>query len=219
MKAVLIGATGLIGRELLNLLLNDERYTRVLVVSRKPLESHDKLEQHQFPLDSLEDKKHLVIGDHYYCALGTTIKQAGTQEYFYRVDYTYVYEFAKIAKHNLAERFLLVSSQGANSASSLFYTRVKGEVENAVSALNFPSLSIFRPSLLLGKRNKFRLGEQVGKLFVRLVSFLLPPRYRAIKAVTVAKAMINAAFGQAEKTRIYESHEIKKLSLANNDSE
>ncbi|MDP2302918.1 MAG: oxidoreductase [Ignavibacteria bacterium] len=214
MNAVLIGATGLIGNELLNSLLEDNRYNKVIALTRKPLQPHAKLENHLIKFDVMEEYSKLCVGDHFYCALGTTIKQAGSKEYFYRVDYSYVYEFAKIAKQHLAERFLIVSSQGANAASSIFYPKVKGEIEAAIKELGLVSTSIFRPSLLLGNRKEYRSGEEFGKKMMSVISFLIPLKYKPIHASVVASAMINAAFNQAEKNKIYESDEIQELGKA-----
>jgi uncharacterized protein YbjT (DUF2867 family) len=211
MKAVLIGATGLIGGDLLTLLLNDERYNKVVALTRKPLKPDSKLENHLIKFDVMEEYSNLCVGDHFYCALGTTIKQAGSKEYFYRVDYSYVYEFAKIAKHNLAERFLLVSSQGANASSSIYYPKVKGKIEGAVKELGLVSTSIFRPSLLLGDRKEYRRGEEFWKKMMSVISFLVPLKYKPIHASVVASAMIEAAFNQIEKNRVYESDEIQRL--------
>jgi uncharacterized protein YbjT (DUF2867 family) len=211
MKAVLIGATGLIGGDLLTLLLNDERYNKVVALTRKPLKPDSKLENHLIKFDVMEEYSNLCVGDHFYCALGTTIKQAGSKEYFYRVDYSYVYEFAKIAKHNLAERFLLVSSQGANASSSIYYPKVKGKIEGAVKELGLVSTSIFRPSLLLGDRKEYRRGEEFWKKMMSVISFLVPIKYKPIHASVVASAMIEAAFNQIEKNRVYESDEIQRL--------
>lgn len=211
MKAVIIGATGLIGTELVNNLLSDERYNKVVALTRKPLSVHPKLENHIVKFDVLEEYVEISKGDHFYCALGTTIEQAKSREYFYTVDYTYVYEFAKLAKLHLAERFLLVSSQGANQKSKIFYPKVKGEIEEAIRSLGLVSTSVFRPSLLLGDRKEFRKGEEIGKKIARIFSPIIPLKYKPIHSEVVAKAMINAAFTQVDKHKIFESNEIQLL--------
>ena len=173
-KALLLGASGLIGGHCLALLLQDDTYDEVIVLLRKPLpQTHPKLTQHLVSFDRLAEHAAWLAADDVYCCLGTTIKKAGSQEAFRKVDFTYAYEAAQLAVANGAEQFLLVSSLGADANSSVFYSRVKGELELAVSALPFTAVSIFQPSLLLGERAEFRLGERLAEPFAKALSFLL----------------------------------------------
>lgn len=214
-KALLLGASGLIGRHCLTLLLQDEAYDEVITPVRKPLpQTHPKLTQHGVNFDRLQEYTALLKANDVFCCLGTTIKKAGSQEAFRRVDFTYAYEAAQLAVNNGAEYFLLVSSLGADANSSVFYSRVKGELENAISALPFAAISIFQPSLLLGERTEFRLGERIAEPLAKALSFLLlgPLRkYRPIEARTVASAMIKIAKSQPKGVKVYESDRIQEL--------
>lgn len=192
--AIIIGATGLIGNELLHLLLNDSEFEKVKIFVRKPqLITNTKLEQHIVNFDTIENFSSLITGDVCYCCIGTTINTAGSKEAFAKVDYTYPTEFAKTAKNNGIANFLLISSIGANKNSANFYLKVKGDTEYALEQLNFKHLALLRPSMLLGKRTDFRLGETIGKIVMKLFSFAFIGNlkaYKAIEATTVAKAMI-----------------------------
>ena len=202
--ALLAGATGLVGGHLLQRLLADPRHKRVVTVSRKALGiEHPKLRPLITDFDTIEAA---VAGlgetaDDAFCALGTTIKTAGSRAAFRRVDFGYVVAFARAARAAGARRFMLVSAIGASARSAIFYLRVKGETEEAVAALGYPALHIFRPGLLLGKRAESRPREALG---MALAPFLNPlmlgpaKAYRGIPADTVAAAMIIAA--GAERT-------------------
>jgi uncharacterized protein YbjT (DUF2867 family) len=164
--------------------------------------------------DRLSDSASLLKADDVFCCLGTTIKKAGSQEAFRRVDFTFAYEAAQLAANNGAAQFLLVSALGANANSSVFYNRVKGETEDAIAALPFVSVSIFRPSLLLGERAEFRLGERIAEPVMKALSFLLIGslrKYRAIEARTVAAAMIEVAKAQPKGVNVYESDRIQEV--------
>ena len=213
--ALLLGASGLIGGHCLDLLLHDEAYDQVIAFVRKPLPiNHTKLTQYEVNFDRLSEHANLLKADDVFCCLGTTIKKAGSQEAFRKVDFTYAHEAAKLAAHNGASQFLLVSSLGADAKSSVFYSRVKGEIEAAISAMNFESVSIFRPSLLLGERTEFRLAERLAEPFAKAVSFFLIGslrKYRAIEARTVAAAMIEIAKKEMKGVKIYESDQIQAI--------
>lgn len=215
-SALLVGSSGLVGRHLLQLLLDDDAYTRVTVLVRKPQSiRHPKLRECVVNFDHLERHHDVVHGDDAFCCLGTTIKAAGSQEAFRKVDFTYVVRTAALASKNGAAQFLMVSSLGADPNSSEFYSRVKGEVEHAVATLPFNAIHIFRPSFLLGKREEFRLGEKAGIILTKLLSFALVGRlrkYRAVRAQTVAKAMVVAAKRQQAGVNIIESDRIQALS-------
>lgn len=206
--ALIIGASGLIGSALLQELLADERYSKVIALVRKPLGvQHEKLVQTRYDFDWTDPS--LVQGDELFCCLGTTISAAGSQAAFRKVDYDYVLETAKMALANGAKKIVLVSSIGANKDSKVFYSRVKGEIEAAVSALGYEACFILRPSLLLGAREDLRMGELVGKFAMTLFSFAIPPKYQAIESTQVAKTMIACANSEKVGVHILESDDIK----------
>lgn len=192
--AIILGATGLTGTELLKQLLNDDYYKKIVLFSRKSTNiKHCKLTEYITDFDQLLKIKHLIIGDIVFCCLGTTIKAAGSKTAFRKVDFNYISDFALLAKQNGLNHFYLQSSLGADSQSNNFYLKIKGETENTIKKLNFESFAIFRPSMLLGNRIEFRFGETLGKLAMRFFSFLFIGRlklYKAIDAKQVAKAMI-----------------------------
>ena len=192
--AIILGATGLTGTELLKQLLNDDYYKKVVLFSRKSTNiNHCKLTEYITDFDLLHKIKHLIIGDIVFCCLGTTIKAAGSKTAFRKVDFKYISDFAEFAKQNGLNQFYLQSSLGADSKSKNFYLKTKGETENAIRKLDFESFTIFRPSMLLGNRREFRFGETLGKLVMQFFSFLFVGRlklYKAIDAKQVAKAMI-----------------------------
>jgi len=213
--ALLFGGTGLVGRELMKRLFEDWHYNELKVfVRKKMLIKHLHVDVIQIDFDSMNESAAMINGDDCFCALGTTMKKAGSQEAFRKVDYEYVMNIARIAKQNGVKKFLVVSSIGADPASSNFYLKTKGEMEMALRQLSFEELIIVRPSILMGKRTEFRLGERIGILFARILSpFMIGPikRYRPIKAKTVARAMIKLANSSAGKI-IYESNELRELA-------
>src|SRR5712671_4399209 len=164
MIAILIGSTGLTGSFLVQQLFADSAITKVISISRKPLEvSNAKLTEvlvtDLAEVPSIETK---IRGDIYFCCLGTTIKAAGSKESFEKVDHAAIVAFAKIAKEHDAKSFTLVSAMGANARSMIYYNQVKGRTEDDVKALGFRSLIIFRPALLVGPRHEFRLAEKIA---------------------------------------------------------
>jgi len=162
-KALIVGATGLIGGYCLQALLDDPAYSEVIALVRKPiLTTHRKLETIITQFDNLQNDLSNIQAHDVYCCLGTTIKKAGSQEAFKRIDHTLVVTVAELMRRQGAEQFLVISAMGADSNSKIFYSRVKGEMEEALKKLDYPCLRIIRPSLLLGKRDEFRLGEKIG---------------------------------------------------------
>jgi uncharacterized protein YbjT (DUF2867 family) len=206
--ALLVGATGLVGSALLPLLLAADRYAKVIVVGRRPVPLvHPKLVQVVTELSELDNVRLRLIADDVYCCLGTTMRQAGSKEAFFEVDFRYVVKLAAIATANFAAQFLVVSAMGADAASRFYYNR-KGEMEATVRQAPFRALHIFRPSLLLGQRTAPRLGEQVGAFFLNLVGPLLRGgwrNYRAVPAAAVAQAMLRAAENEDRGVHIHES--------------
>ena len=195
--ALVAGATGLIGNYVLQLLLADDTWARVVTVGRRLTpNTHEKLEQRVLDLGELEAVSDLPHTDDVFCCLGTTIKRAGSQPAFRRVDHAFVVGLGRAGLRAGASQFLLISAIGADPASRVFYSRVKGETENAIGRLHYKSTQIFRPSLLLGKRQEFRIGERIAMRAAPLFSLALIGRlrrYRPIEAETVARAMVNLA--------------------------
>jgi uncharacterized protein YbjT (DUF2867 family) len=214
--ALLLGATGLVGGHCLDLLLHDEAYERVITLGRKRIEREDaKLIQHIIDFDKLEEHTNLFQTQDIFCCLGTTIKTAGSQEAFRKVDFTYPTEAARIASQNGAEQFLIVTAAGANPKSFIFYNRIKGETEKAIKNFSFKSIQIFRPSLLLGERKEYRSGERVGEKLLSVFKFLLVGglrKYRAIQANDVANAMVRMAKAKPSGVHVYESDRIKEIA-------
>ncbi|MBY0426274.1 MAG: oxidoreductase [Cytophagales bacterium] len=193
-SALLIGASGLVGNYCLNFLLENPAYEKVTVITRRTLPiQHSKLVQVIVDFDHLNKYSSQLVGEAVFCCLGTTIKVAGSKDNFFKVDYTYVLESAKLAIVNGAKEFYLVSSMGADATSMIFYSKVKGQIENALKNLGYASLYIFRPSLLLGDRTEHRAGEKLGIALYNLLKpiFVGPlKKYRGIEAKQVAFAMV-----------------------------
>jgi uncharacterized protein YbjT (DUF2867 family) len=210
--ALLAGATGLIGSQLLPLLLASERYSKVIVVGRKGLSMlHPKLTQVVTDFDKLEDVRLQLIADDVFCCLGTTMKQAGSKEAFYKVDYLYVVKLAALTAGNFASQFMVVSSLGADADAAVYYSKVKGDMEAAVRQIPFRAIHIFRPSLLLGEREQPRLGERVGAVVLGLLKPLMHgplQKYRPVTGATVAVAMLRAAEEDGGGVRVHLSDEI-----------
>ena len=213
--AIIIGATGLVGNQLVEKLLNDNRYNRIKIFIRKSTKLiHPKLEEHAVDFEKLEQWKNKIAGDELYSAMGTTIKKAGSKEAQYKIDFTYQYECAKAASENGVGKYLLVSSAGANSKSGNFYLRIKGELDEKVSNLPFKQISIFRPSFLAGERKERRRGEAIGISAFNFLTGIIPPlrKYRPIGAETVAEAMIKAANAENKtKISIFELEQIFQI--------
>lgn len=217
--ALLLGATGLVGGHVLDLLLADPAYTRVTVLGRRPVaRMHPKLDQRTADFTRLrEDHAISFAVDDVFCCLGTTIAAAGSQEAFRRVDHDYVVSAARAAAEHGARRYLLVSAAGANARSRIFYNRVKGEAEDAVRAQPLDGAVILRPSLLLGERTETRTGEQWAQRIMPALDWMMVGplrRYRAIEAATVARAMVRLAKEKTRGVRVLESDEIQQTGGA-----
>ena len=199
--ALVIGATGMVGSELVKLLLQDSRFNKVVVFARRSSKiNHSKLTEHLIDFDRPETWESLVKGDVLFSALGTTISKAGTKQKQYQIDFTYQYNFAKAAAANGVKGYVLISSAGANTDSTIFYSRMKGELEEAVKKLPFAYIHIIQPGLLTGDRNEFRLGERLAAPVLSLLQYIKPlKKFRPIHARIVALAMVNAAFIEKEK--------------------
>ena len=192
-RALIAGATGLVGTCVLEALLADPAYGAVRVLARRPLAlDHPKLVVAVTDFDRLEDLR-LPRVDDVFCCLGTTIATAGSRAAFRRVDFDYPLAIARAALAAKARQFLFVSAMGANARSAVFYSRVKGELEEAVAGLGYPRAVAFRPSLLSGDRQQSRPGERLALTLLQPLRLLVPRRYRPIAAVAVACAMLNCA--------------------------
>jgi uncharacterized protein YbjT (DUF2867 family) len=205
--AVVGGATGLVGRELITRLLRERRYARVVALARRLLSPTDpRLEV----VDAAYDRLAAVLAGvtsepgtlDVFCCLGTTLRVAGSEEAFRRVDHDYVLALGRWARTAGAHRMVVVSALGADANSRVFYNRVKGETERDLAALGLASLVIVRPSLLAGDREEFRVGERLALIATRPLRALLPARVRPIAAADVAQSMLNAALADAPAAMI-----------------
>lgn len=205
-SVLILGATGLVGAECVRQFAESPRFDRVVALARRPLATTPpRVETHVIDFEQLDAAAQHFRVSHIVCALGTTIKQAGSQERFRRVDHDYPVVAARLGIREGAHHFLLVSALGANPQSRVFYSRVKGEVEDAIRALPFRSVTIVRPSLLLGERAELRLGEQIGKLFAGVV----PKRYKPVEGSAVARTLLRSAVEDRPGVCIIESREIR----------
>ena len=205
-RILLAGATGLTGEHLLDRLLSEPTVARVLAPSRRPLAAHAHLENPVGELAALLPELRGNI-DIAFCCLGSTLKQAGSQAAFRAVDYDLVLAFAERARALGARHLVVISALGADAKSPVFYNRVKGELESALQAQGWPQLTIARPSLLLGARSDFRLGERLLAPLMRWI----PGKYRGIKACTLAHALWRLALEEQDGTRIIESNQLRRL--------
>lgn len=214
MIATIAGATGLIGNHLLNELLDDPYFDTVRVLVRRPLDLiHPKLEK---KIVDFNDSDSLLVAlsnsNVLFCSIGTTQKKVkGDKDAYRKIDFDIPVKLAQFSKMTGCEKFVLVSSVGANTKSNNFYVRLKGEVEDVVKTVGLRSLHIMRPSFLLGERTEFRIGEVIGKPLMQIFSFAIPAKYKAIHAKVVARAMVAVAKGKNEGTFVYEHDQIKAL--------
>mgnify|MGYP001241969662 CR=1 FL=1 len=195
-QAIVIGATGLTGFELTKLLLQDETFNKVIVLTRRKTGLiDDKLFEHIVDFDNPESYSDLVRGDVLFSCMGTTIKKAKKKSEQYKVDVTYQYEVAKAAKKNDVPKYVLISSPGAKKKSLVFYSRIKGILEDKIKNLYYNRTIIFRPSVLIGHRADKRRNEEFAAKFMRFIVRILPftKKYRGIEGAELAQAMINAS--------------------------
>lgn len=214
-KAIIIGATGLIGSRLLRRLQNDNTIGRILVLSHRMVElKGPKTDVQVIDFSDMDRLRSAIDGNNVlFCTVGTTRKKAGGDKEIYRkVDFDIPVNAAHLCAEMGCKQFLLVSSVGADSNSNNFYLSLKGEVEDAIKASDVTSVSIFRPSVLLGDRKESRPGETIGKFLMSTFSFLLPPRMKPIDAEEVAEAMVIIARQGRAGYNVYQYDEIKKES-------
>lgn len=212
--AIVLGATGLIGKHLIDELINNGSFTQIIAITRRPVDySSDKVTNRVIDFNQMEQYADCFVGDALFSCLGTTKSQAGSIEAQRKVDVDYQFEAAQLALKGGVKHILLVSSSGANAKSNAPYLKMKGELEDKVSALAFEKTSIVQPSLLIGSRDHFRLGESLAS-YVMPILCILPPlaKYKPITGMQVAKKMIHIADNQLEKTAVYKLDELFSLS-------
>lgn len=194
MKALIIGATGATGKDLVNLLLNDKDFEEVDIFVRKPVDiQNDKLKIHVVDFENPEEWKNLVKGDVVFSCLGTTLKTAGSKEAQRKVDYDYQYQFAKAAKENNVDDYILVSAYGADPKSRIFYSKMKGELEESVKQLHFNKITIFNPGML-ERKDSDRTGEVLGSRIIKFANKIgLLESQKPLPTDILAKAMINSS--------------------------
>lgn len=209
MHALIIGATGATGSALLTQLLSDEKFSQVSIFVRKPVAvKHEKLIVHVIDFDKINDYRDSIHGDVLFCCLGTTAQVAGSPDAQWKIEYDYPYQFAQCAKANGVPQFVLVSARFANPNSKMFYTRLKGQIEDAIINLNFPSLSIVRPPSLI-RPNTDRFSETIAiKVFNGLDRLGLMRAMRPIHVDVLAKVMISLAKQSPKGVNILESLDI-----------
>jgi uncharacterized protein YbjT (DUF2867 family) len=211
-SAVVIGATGLVGRECLEQLVAQPEFDKVTALARRALPGDlrsPKLRTVLVDFDRLDDRPDRFGASHLFCALGTTLKKAGSRERFRQVDFEYSLKVAELARSAGVRHFLLVSTAGADPASRAFYLRVKGELEREITALAFRSTTVVRPSWLVGNRGEFRLREEIP---LRL-AWALPRKYRPVRARDVASALVAAAVADRPGLRVIENPEVSRRSV------
>lgn len=220
-RALIVGATGLVGRHCLSLLARDPGVSLVRALVRRPAAVDQllpptalvdvpsgKVELPVVDFENLDQQAGLFAVDWVFCTLGTTIRQAGSQAAFRRVDFDYPMQVARLAKARGARHVLVVTALGADAGSRVFYSRVKGELEEALKDLGFDSLTLARPSVLLGERGDVRLGE----LLAQKLGFLTPPRYKPVHASQVAQGLVQAAHAGRPGVQVLDNMALRRLN-------
>ena len=202
-KAIILGATGLTGSHLLNLLLNDSDYNIVKVFTRKKLSvTHPKLEVYVVDLLKLTDYANEFTGDVVFCCIGTTKAKTPDKTLYRAIDYGIPVAAAKLAKQNAIKQFIVISALGANEESKVLHSQLKGEMERDVLVQQIEQTYLMQPSLIVGNRKEKRMGEDLSKQFMKMFGFLIPARYKMIEAKTIARAMAQIARKPTEEQMI-----------------
>ena len=209
--AIILGATGLTGGLLLEKLLKDPSYERIKLFSRSSVNRNDpKIEEHLIDMFQLEDYSDVFKADVVFCCIGTTKAKTPDKEVYKKIDYGIPVRAAKLAKENGIKTFIVISSLGADENSSVFYNKTKGEMQRDVLLQKVEKTYVLQPSLIVGNRNESRFGEDLASFFMKIFAFLIPKKYKMIKAETIAEAMcVLDKSGYSEK--IINSEEIQKL--------
>ncbi len=213
-QVTLFGASGLIGSYLLEFLLKDSDIHLINVVGRNPFHlQHDKINNIVIDFEDVSSISNSITGSEaVFVSIGTTMSKVNGDKIKYKsVDFDIIFNIANACKQKNINQFIYVSSLGANSNSSNFYLRLKGEIDEAVAKLNLNSTSVFRPSVLLGKRNESRPGEKIMQFVMPLLDFMIPSNSKAIKAEDVAKSMLNTTKNYKSGLHIYQYNQIKDL--------
>ena len=211
--ALIAGATGLVGGECLRLLLDDARYSAVTIVTRRPLGAaarHRKVREGVVEFDRLDAVRADLLAEHVFCALGTTIRKAGSKVKFRQVDFEYPRRLAELTLANGARHFSLVSALGASTSSAFFYSQVKGELEDALRAMGWPGLCLVRPSVIAGERQESRPVERLSEHLLRFA----PRAWRSVPAGQIAAAMIATAWRSPQGVTTIESRDIPRAAAA-----
>lgn len=204
MKALVLGATGLVGNEIVNRLISNDRYTQIVTFGRRKLDtSHPKLTQHVVDFAQPENWKGLVTGDVLYSALGTTLKAAGSKEAQYKIDHDYQLMVAEIASHNNVDTYVLISSVNADPHSKFFYLRMKGELEVHLKKLSFKSVNFLRPGPLEGQRTNPRTSEVLSLKILNGLKFLVPVNMRPIGADFLSRRCLEIAESAPKGINVY----------------
>ena len=207
-RALVIGGTGLVGSHLLDLLNADTSFNTIYALSRRPCATHGRILNIVTELDAVIGSEDFFNVDVVFCALGSTIKKAGSQEEFRRIDYELPMHIAQLARARGAKRFVLVSSIGAGPDSKYFYLQVKYALERDLATLGFEQLSILQPSLIMGDRKEFRLGELISRVLMKYLNPLTPKSYRGVHARSIAASMIKEACSEATGVRYVSNADI-----------
>ncbi|WOX05591.1 NAD(P)H-binding protein [Microbulbifer pacificus] len=208
MKLMIVGATGLVGRHVLELALADRAVGQVIAPARRPLATHPKLISPQVDFDRLPAEADWWRVDAVICALGTTMRTAGSREAFFRVDHDYPLAIAELAHRHGTKTYVLNSALGADADSRFFYNRTKGQLERALQTMGFESLTFVRPGLIGGHRDEFRPGERLATVLLKIGGPLLPRRWQINPAENIARAMLCAALGHKSGVHTVESAEL-----------
>jgi uncharacterized protein YbjT (DUF2867 family) len=209
--AIIAGASGLIGKELLQKLINSDQYHLIYVITRKTVGLADKkIRELVTDFENISQLRIEEPVDDVFCTLGSTIKKAGSRENFKKVDYEYIVSLARLGKKHGASKFLVVSAMGANQKSTVFYNQIKGMTEETLKNIGFNELVILQPSLLLGKRSEFRLAERIATIFMKTLSIMIPDNYKAVSAEKVAGCMVKMALQTNGPVSTIQSGEILK---------
>lgn len=208
--AVVLGATGLVGKNLVQQLAEDPHFEKIIAITRRSVEYvSDKVVNKVINFDEMDNHQDLFNSDVLFSSLGTTVKQAGTFEKQRKVDFDYQYQAAKLSAENGVNHYVLISSAGANKHSKAPYFKMKGELEDAIARLPFPKISILQPSLLVGERSEMRIGETLASLFLPVICTLPPlKKYRPISGSEVAQKMISVSLHQKNSRQTYTLNEV-----------